>query len=167
MRSIIYLLFCFFTFCLHAETVYKTVDEDGNIIFTDKPSQNSEEIKLKELQTIKNPNPPRYTARPRQPIEDQGTLYKTFIITNPADGSGLRSNTGNITISVMLEPALRANHKIVITLDSKEISNGSAKSVSVQNVDRGTHSIGASVIAGSGKKLISTSSSFSLLRTHQ
>ena len=29
--------------------VYKTVDEDGNIIFTDRPTTNSEEIKLKEL----------------------------------------------------------------------------------------------------------------------
>ena len=31
--------------------VYKTVDEDGNIIFKDRPTTNSEEIKLKELKT--------------------------------------------------------------------------------------------------------------------
>ncbi len=28
--------------------VYKSVDEDGNIIFTDRPTTNSKEIKLKE-----------------------------------------------------------------------------------------------------------------------
>ena len=35
--------------------VYKTIDEDGNVIFTDKkPSTYSEEMELKEVQTIKS-----------------------------------------------------------------------------------------------------------------
>ena len=35
--------------------VYKTIDEDGNVIFTDKkPSTYSEEMELKEAQTIKS-----------------------------------------------------------------------------------------------------------------
>ena len=37
--------------------VYKTVDEDGNIIFTDRPTANSEEIKLKELKTTETVKP--------------------------------------------------------------------------------------------------------------
>ena len=163
MRLIISLLLIVFAVCINAETVYKTVDENGNIIFTDRPSEDSEQIKLKELQTIKNPNPAKYTDRPRQ-VKDTGPLYKTLLITNPADGSGLRSNNGNVTISVSLEPPLRSGHQILITMDGQEVSKGSASSVSRQNVDRGTHSIGVSVVDSSGKKLTSTSSSFSLLR---
>lgn len=165
MRLIISLLLIAFAICINAETVYKTVDENGNIIFTDRPSENSEQIKLKELQTIKNPNPAKYTDSPR-PSENKGPLYNTLLITNPADGSGLRSNNGNVTISVSLEPPLRSGHQILITMDGQEISKGSASSVSRQNVDRGTHSIGVSVVDSSGKKLTSTSSSFSLLRAN-
>ncbi|GJM04847.1 MAG: hypothetical protein DHS20C09_08380 [marine bacterium B5-7] len=148
-----------------AETVYKTVDEDGNTIFTDKPSKNAEEIKLQKLQTIKNPNPSKYTPKPKQ--TEQEALYKTLLVSNPADGAGLRSNNGNVSISLSLQPPLRLGHKIIIRVDGQEVSNGSESSVSFQNMDRGTHSITASVVDGNGKQMISTSSSFSLLRASQ
>ena len=163
MRLILSSFLIFFTCCLSAETVYKSVDEDGNIIFTDKPSENAEEIKLQELQTIDNPNPIRSSHQPKQ--AEEKFSYKTFIVTNPADGSGIRSNDGNVTISVILEPSLRSGDKITISVDGNEVGSGS--SVSLQNVDRGTHSISASVVDGNGKQLISTSSSFSLLRAGQ
>ena len=168
MRLIILTVLILFSVNLYAEKVYKTVDEDGHIIFTDKPTEGSEEIKLKELQTIKNPNPARYKPLQNKASDSEtGSLYKVLLVTNPADGSGLRSNDGNISISLTLEPSLRSGHKLVITLDGKEISSGGALSVSLKNVDRGTHTIGAKVIDGNGSQLISTSSSFSLLRAHQ
>jgi uncharacterized protein DUF4124 len=160
MRLILTLLLAFFVCCLGAETVYKTVDEEGNIIFTDKPSEDAEEIKLQELQTIDNPKPGS-APKPRQPDIEEFT-YKTFLVSSPANGSGIRSNDGSVSISVSIEPALRTGHKITIAMDGKEIGSGS--SVSLQNVDRGTHSVTASVVDGSGKNIISTSSTFSLLR---
>ena len=50
MRLIISLILLANMGSVVAETVYKTVDENGNIIFTDKPSKNAEEIKLQKLQ---------------------------------------------------------------------------------------------------------------------
>ena len=88
MRIILSLLLVFAVSCLSAETVYKSVDEEGNIIFTDKPSENAEKIILQELQTIKNPNPGKFKPLPRQSKE--APLYNTLIITSPADGSGIR-----------------------------------------------------------------------------
>lgn len=163
MRLVISILLLSFMGFALADTVYKTVDEDGNIIFTDKPSENSEEIKLKELQTIKNPNPAKY-APGSKPHEDKGPVYQTFLITSPSNGSALRSNSGNVTISVTLEPPLRAGHLIIVTIDGQEVSNGPASSISLQNQERGTHNISAKVVDGHGKEMISASSSFSLLR---
>jgi len=151
----------------NAETVYKTVDENGNIIFTDKPSQNAEEIKLQELQTIKNPNPAKSKPRPKVTKQASEASYKTFLVTNPANGSGIRSNNGNVTISLSLEPPLRLGHKIIIAVDGKEVANGSASSVSLQSLERGDHNISANVISANGQNLSSTSSSFSLLRASQ
>lgn len=148
--------------CLWAETVYKTVDEDGNVVFTDQPSENTEEIKLQKLQTVENPHPAKYRASSKLPGDTQAALYKSLLVTNPADGSGLRNNSGNVSISILVEPSLRRGHKIIISMDGKEIGSGSR--AALQNVDRGTHSISASVVDGNGKKLISTSSNFSMLR---
>ena len=168
MRLIILTTLILFSVPLYAEKVYKTVDEEGHIIFTDKPTENSEEIKLQELKTIKNPNPAKYKPlQNKVPDPDSGSVYKVLLVTNPAEGSGLRSNDGNISISLSLQPSLRSGHKLVITLDGEEISSGNALSVSLQNVDRGTHTIEAKVIDNNGKQLITTSSSFSLLRAHQ
>ena len=167
MRLVIFSVLIMLTVCANAETVYKTVDENGNIIFTDKPSKNSEEIKLQKLQTIKNPNPAKFTPRAKPSVGDEGTVYKTFLISNPADGSGLRSNSGNVTVSLTLEPPLRSGHKVIISLDGKEISSGTSTSVVVQMVDRGTHSVSASILDSKGAVLKSTSSSFSLLRASQ
>ena len=164
MKTILFLSL-FFISAVYAETVYKTVDENGNVIFTDKPSTGSEEIKLQELQTIQNPNTPTYRP-PAKKVEAEEP-YQLITITSPANDTGLRSNNGDFTISVSLQPGLKRGHSLVITMDGKEVSNGSSTSVSIKNADRGTHSLGARVIDAKGKALISTASSFSLLRASQ
>lgn len=146
-----------------AETVYKTVDEDGNVIFSDQPTQGAEQIELQELQTIKNPNTPRLppadTSRPKP-----ADYYQAISIISPAAEEGYRNNAGNLNVKLSLQPSLKPGHKIVIKLDGQEIASGSALSASVDNVNRGTHSLSAAVVDSSGKSLISTSSSFTMLR---
>lgn len=161
MRLLVSLSLVLFVSCLNAETVYKTVDEDGRTIFTDKASEEAEEINIQKLETIENPNPAKYTPRPKQ-AEESTFKYENFVVNSPENGAGIRSNNGNVSISLTLEPTLHAGHKIIISMDGKEV--GSGTSASLQNVDRGTHSISASVVDGSGKQLMSTSSTFSLLR---
>lgn len=93
--------------------------------------------------------------------------YEKIFVSNPADGSAIRSNNGNLNISIVLEPALRSGHRILITMDGKELSIGLGQSVSLTNIDRGTHTIGASVIDSSSNAIISGSSTFSILRVSQ
>lgn len=163
MRIILFPFLVFFVCCLSAETVYKTVDADGNIIFTDTPSKNAEEINIQDIQTIKNPN--AGAALPERRLlgdNDKKPAYKSVVVTNPKDGAGIRSNNGDISISISLKPALLPGHKIIISMDGEEVGTGN--SVSLQNVDRGTHDIKVTVVDQSGEELISTSSTFSLLR---
>ena len=168
MKFFLILSLMFYASFTVAEEVYKTVDEDGNIIFTDKPTEGSEKVILRELKTIDNPNPAKYRPLPDKPENvDPGDIYGTLLITNPANGSGLRNNAGNVSISVSVEPSLRPGHKLIITMDGKEISNGAATSTSLTNVDRGTHSLVARVVDANGNTIKSTSSSFSLLRAHR
>ena len=160
MRLVISMFLLFFINGSIADTVYKTVDENGNVIFTDKPSDEAEEVKIQELEnTIDNPNPAKYRASTPKP---DVFAYESFTVTSPENGAGIRSNNGSVSISLNLEPALNRGHKVIVSMDGKQIGTG--LSVSLQNVDRGTHSISAKVVDGTGKTMISTSSSFSLLR---
>ena len=56
-KLFLYKIFLILLLCFSSSysEVYKTIDEDGNVIFTDKkPSTYSEEMELKEAQTIKS-----------------------------------------------------------------------------------------------------------------
>ena len=151
---------------VQAETVYKTVDEDGNIIFTDKPSEEAEKIEIQELQTIKNPNPGQFRAPTKKENnkDTEQAMYQALSIIEPIADEGYRANGGNVSIKLSLQPELRPGHRVIIKMDGNEISNGAALSASVNNVDRGTHTITASVVNSAGKSIISTSSTFSVLR---
>jgi len=163
-----FILFLIFNLPALFGEVYKSVDEDGNIIFTDRPVINSEKIKLKELkttETIKLPSTSSGSSSQGKNKEDFS--YKKLLVLSPADGSAIRSNTGNVSITIAPEPPLRSGHILLITMDGKELSKGTGKSVSLTNVDRGTHTITASIIDSSSNSIISVSSSFSILRASQ
>ncbi len=148
--------------------VYKSVDEDGNIIFTDRPTTNSKEIKLKELKTTETVKPSvSSSSRKSRGENNEDHSYEKIVVSNPENGSSVRSNSGNITISVLVKPSLRSGHKILITMDGKELSKGTGTSISLTNIDRGSHTVGASVIDSSSKPIISGSSTFTILRASQ
>ena len=163
MKTLICLLALLSAFSVPAETVYKSVDEEGNVTFSDQPGANSQALELNPPPAIKNPNRPAYQPPPGKP-ERPAAAYRSLAITSPANDQGLRSNNGDFNISVSLSPPLKPGHRIIITLDGREIANGVSARATVKNADRGAHSLGARVVDAAGRTLISTSSSFHLLR---
>ena len=129
---------------------------------------NSEEIKLKELKTTETVKPSSTSSSSTsRGKKTEDFSYKKLSVSNPADGSSIRSNSGNVSISVNSEPSLRSGHRILITMDGKELSKGTSKSVSLTNIDRGTHTITVSIVDSSSNTIISASSTFSILRASQ
>ncbi len=159
-------LFCLFA--VQAEGIYKTVDKDGNVLFSDTPSPGAEEVELPEIQIIKSIKLEDLPSFPvLDKVEKGEERYQSITIIEPEESTGLRSNSGDFKISVALEPALKASHRLVITMDGEEVANGVATSISIQNADRGTHQLEARVVDTEDETLISTNSSFTLLRTAQ
>lgn len=141
--------------------VYKTVDEDGNITFTDVPQEGAEKLDIKEPETISNPNPAEYKPLPKK--QKPREVYRGISITSPTNDQAVRSNSGSITISTKVDPRLIPSHQVIIYVDGKEIGRG--MSATANNVDRGTHSASAKIVDSEGKTIISSSSiTFHLLR---
>ncbi len=149
--------------CANAETVYKNVDQAGNIIFTDKQTTDSTAIELQGIQTIKRT--PLYNRPIKRAPKTEGNHYQNITIT-PAANSSLRSNDGSVSISVAITPFLREDDTLIIRLDGKQIAKGRAH-VSLTNIDRGSHNIEATIFDRQNNAVISSSSSFSLLRASQ
>jgi hypothetical protein len=151
--------------------VYKSVDEDGNVIFSDQPSPDAEKIKIKEVQTIKAPKvKSKKEALPAEGSAKEGQKpvgYSTLAIIHPQNGTGIRANDGNITITTAVKPALdqEAGHTLALYMDNQLVSSGPGTTFSLKNVERGTHSFSVAVIDKDGKELTrSATISFSVLR---
>jgi hypothetical protein len=167
MQSIIGLILVYFISfsAVYAETVYKTVDENGNVIFTDKATDDAEKIEVEDVQTIKQaPMPSGASSNSKKNSSSSNELYHAFSIVKPANGEGYRNNAGTVSIQLSLQPSLIRGHSVVIKLDGEQISKGSSLSATLENVDRGEHTITAQVISSNGKVIISATSSFTLLR---
>jgi len=170
MRISLLIISLFFIYSTQAD-VYKSVDEDGNVIFTDKPSPDAEKIKVKEVQTVETPKiEPKQEALPaEEPAEEEQkpVEYSKVEITSPENVSAVRANNGNITISAAVEPALdnEAGDTLALYMDSKLVSAGPGTQFNLNNVDRGTHSFRVAVIDKGGNELKrSASISFTVLR---
>ncbi len=162
MRILISILFLTFAMTSMAE-VYRSVDENGNVVFTDKPSDGAELIELDELQTIKPPpvGAFKYTPPPAKPKPK----YTEVSITSPQDDASIRNNGGNVTVNIATKPVLRRSDNLVLYLDGKEILLGKANAKAFSGLDRGSHQLRAAIKNPDGRILLSsTTVTFHLLR---
>lgn len=131
---------------ISAETVYKTRDAEGNIIFSDVPSEGAETIEIEAVQTVNIPAVKEIDNRPAEKLIPEETVYTQFELVSPENDSTIRSNEGIVKVNLQMTPVLDEKHNIVYSMDGKEISSGKYLQLTLSNVDRGTHNISASVM---------------------
>ncbi|MCR9260029.1 MAG: DUF4124 domain-containing protein [Pseudomonadaceae bacterium] len=150
--------------------IYKTTDADGNVVFTDvPPKDDAKSFELTEGNTYRPETPVPAIPAPVDVDETQETEesaeeapragYDKIAITAPADDEALRENTGNISVSVSMDPALdtSSGHRIQVLVDGQVAGEAPSATVSLQNIDRGTHSLVAQVVDANNNVLASSS----------
>ena len=139
MNIILFVLLDFlFISSLSAEIVYKSVDANGNVSFSDYRIEEAEEIRIKTPQIINAPK--AWISKPILSKDKPNKFnYTNLTIDNPKDDTTIHS--GKVNITVTLKPALIENDVIVLFMDGKEVLSGKSLNFSLENVDRGTHKI--------------------------
>jgi hypothetical protein len=153
--------------------IYKTVDENGNVVFTDvppRPDQQGEEVQL----TAPSSFSPEPTGRQQQSLEDwlgtadnpaaddeeeSASPYNMLQVASPADDEGLRDNAGNVTVTATVVPALQPDHVMQLYLDGELAQSGPTTTFQLSNVDRGTHNLELRIVSSRGDTLISSPAS--------
>jgi hypothetical protein len=135
--------------------VYKTVDAEGNVVYTDEPVGNGKPVDLPPLSTIP---PPKYTSsQPSSETMDSNSGYTNISIVSPEPDGTLRDNTGAVPVSAGLEPELNAaaGHRFQYYLDGQAQGEPTASNqIVITNVDRGTHNVAVAVIDAEDQELI-------------
>ncbi|WP_369601157.1 DUF4124 domain-containing protein [Hahella sp. SMD15-11] len=126
--------------------IYRWVDPQGNVEYSDSPREGAEKVELPPVQIISLPKASEVPSRPRQtPPEPPALPYKTLKIRFPEDQSAFFSGDGNVTVLVDMDPPLQPGHFLQAVLDGQPVPASGGVLV-LNNVYRGTHSLKVNVM---------------------
>ncbi|HEY6483801.1 MAG TPA: DUF4124 domain-containing protein [Steroidobacteraceae bacterium] len=140
MRILLFTLMSVVCTAAWAVTVYKWVDENGVVHYSDQPHENAEKVHLKAPQTY---TAPKSTAPSPSSVADSPTApYQSCAISQPANDQ-MFMNTATVTAAVTLQPPVRPGDQLVVTLDGQRVPGvpASGGQFTISPVDRGTHSL--------------------------
>jgi hypothetical protein len=150
-----------FALPLQAE-IYRWVDANGNVVFTDEPHPDAETIDLPPSTTY-SPSPDEAAAddilklSPDDNADAVETLpdYEIRVVT-PANDESIWVNNGNVSISLIVDPELDPERGDVVQLQLDDSNVGEPQALTafqLNNLSRGTHTVSAQVLDASGAVL--------------
>ena len=138
-------------------TVYRWVDAQGVVHYSDQPHPNAQKLEISGAQTFSALPAAPQTSSASTPEETQpsGPAYDSCSITQPTDQQML-TNVYQATALVQASPQLRPSDQVRLFVDGKQIS-GSGTSFTFP-VDRGQHTVQAVIEDNTGQIVCETSS---------
>lgn len=154
-------IFGLISFPVMAGDIYRYVDEDGRVHYTDEPppqyGSQAEQLDLGGVQTYdaarvpQTPEPPTRSDSSAAPLR-----YEVVEMLRPRPEETIRDPSHTLTVSVRLTPPLRTKqgHSLQYFVDGKP-SGGPTTSTSrtLTEVFRGTHSVQVVVLDKSGRQV--------------
>jgi hypothetical protein len=154
MRTTLFTLMCIASSVAAAGTVYKWVDENGVIHYSDQPHENAEKVQLKALQTYSAPKNLPAPGPSAPGTTGPLVAYQSCVVSEPTNDQ-VYMNTSTITAGVVVQPAVRPGDQVVVTLDGQRVPGVPAGGgqFTISPVDRGTHSLQLAVQDRTGRAI--------------
>tara|TARA_R110002110_G_scaffold205066_7_gene417179 strand:- start:324558 stop:325079 length:522 start_codon:yes stop_codon:yes gene_type:complete len=134
--------------------IYKTTDEDGNVLFTDSPGgATTEKIELPSTNTTAPP--PAGVIPPPEPApsEEEARQYEVTI-TSPDNETTIPMGPGNFSVSAAVTPRLIEGAQLQLLMDGEAQGEPQASgNWDLTNVFRGAHDLTVAVVDGSGERV--------------
>jgi hypothetical protein len=139
------------------DRVYKRVNPDGSVEYSDQPIEGAEVMKVPKGSTFTMPEgiPSRAASTDTKP-EETKVVYDSLEITRPVNDEAIRSNEGKITALARVTPELASNHRFRWNMDGAAVKDVNSPELRLNNLDRGTHTLQAEIIDADGKIVISS-----------
>lgn len=158
MRSGLALLCCLLLAgtTVQADKIYKTEDEQGRTVYTDKPSKAAQE--QAELPPVNDMSAPEQRTtverggQDEQQNEEEPVEYKVQI-AQPANETTLTAGERDLQIQVELSPNLQTGHSLAYYLDNELIQQTRSTQLVVEEIFRGRHTVAVDVVDQQGRIL--------------
>jgi len=140
---------------LAAQTVYKSVDENGNPVFSDTPPTNGSAVKNIQVSPTNSAPPPPDIPRPPKPVVEEEEIEATVEITSPAPDTTIAIGYGgDFSVSARTNPPLGAGTSAQLLMDG--VAVGAPQSVTswaLTNVFRGAHVLSVTIVDAGGEQV--------------
>jgi len=146
--------------------LYKSIDANGSVTYSDQPNLKTDQPLILPSENVIQSIPSTPTKTTSKTPTATSNNYKTLQILTPSNESNLRSNNGNITLTLQLEPALQTQHQLRILLDGNEVRLSSTLQITLNNIPRGQHNLSVQVIDANKRVLLQSPSHTVYLQRH-
>ncbi|MCK5396423.1 MAG: DUF4124 domain-containing protein [Gammaproteobacteria bacterium] len=143
-----------FTFVAHAE-LYKGLDAEGNVFYSDQPFHNAEKFIPPSLSIADAPKAKqkKKVTEEEKPAEFK---YTDFDIISPTNNQTIW-NEPQLNVTLQLKPGLNTaeGHTAWLIMDGKPVvENSQSTSMQIGQTDRGAHQLQAQVRDKEGKIVV-------------
>lgn len=157
MSRLVILALLLSSLCVSAASIYRTTDEQGNVVYTDAPSANGGTIEPVGIQRTNTSEPPPRIPYPNQTDgrkpEPEAPAY-TVTIINPATETSIPMGPGNFSVSIRINPSLKKYESLQLFMDGEPWGEPQPSDFwDLTNVFRGQHDITVGVIDTDGETL--------------
>lgn len=139
-------------------TIYKWVDDNGVVHYSDQPHPNAQKLEIEGVQTYSSKSAAVRAPAPAEADSSApGVSYRGCAIAAPQDQQSLE-NVQSVFIRVQTDPTVRRGDRVFISLDGQGLNGGQATGMSynVTPIERGAHTVQAQVKDTSGQTLCQT-----------
>jgi hypothetical protein len=142
MRPTLTLLLALLSVSAGAE-VYRWVDAEGRVQFSDRPVTGAEPVPLPASGTERALE----QVAPSQAAGGDTGPYTTFEVVTPEPNATLRDAEGKVQISLLLEPSLAEGHRLRVLINGQSPEgDGQGTQMVIQGLSFGSHRLHAEVL---------------------
>ncbi|WP_171909927.1 DUF4124 domain-containing protein [Aquisalimonas asiatica] len=140
--------------------IYKWVDEDGNVVYSDEPREGAERLERSTPESsyrFETPQRRSSADRSGDDADEDDSRYEEIRIVQPEDEGTVRDNQGLVDVRLELSPSLRAEHRVQFLFNGEPRGDPSRSlETRLTEVHRGEHQVAARVL-GEGGEVIAES----------
>jgi uncharacterized protein DUF4124 len=139
--------------------IYKWVDPEGRVFYSDKPHAGAQELDLPPINIYSPfPQPPTTPALEANETK-QAPAYSRLNVIAPSPDAVIYNSNRTVAVELLLDGPLneKVGDRIIVLLDGKPSGQPSTGlQLALHDVERGTHSLQAQVQDARGRVLVSS-----------
>lgn len=136
--------------------IYKYIDENGRIAYSDKPVVGAQAVKIQRAPTPSREDVAENDYLGEDNFDEYGevTKYNALQVLHPIPEKVVNERSGSVQVILLATPPLSDQHQLIITVDGKDISRGRHANLNLTNLPRGSHSVNGRIVDSNGFEMI-------------